>query len=679
MNSSIIHAQANFERKQLEVQFVTSGASPRSIAEEVLKLGYTPCISAAGNDTSIRDLYVRLAVAAFGAMNTMMLSVSLYQGQSTGMEERYRLLLEWASFLISLPVILFSAVPFYRRGVLGLLRGVVHIDLPLSLGIIIGFVASTAALMLGGSVIYFDSLCMLVCLLLVGQVLQAEGLRRARFGAESDWALLPQLARKLQGLVPIAQVKSGDLLIVEDGEMFPVDGVVEVGESAINKAVITGEAIPEKLAPGSEVIGGGVNYGGVVQMRASADAATSQLALLESAVRSGARSKLSRVVDGVSRRFVQVVLSASAVSFLGWWLLAGNLQQAVLSTVSLLVVTCPCALGLSIPLAIRVALSRARARGILIKDEAALEAISTVKKVYFDKTGTLTEPSLSVSEIWRDEQISKDRAAAIVLALEAPVKNHPIAESLRRYAVSIGAPEISATEVVYTPGSGVSGAVDCVRYELSALSPSEVQPVFSATVVAANGAGCSCLALRADQRVLVVFSVQSALRSDARQVVSALKLMGREVLIVSGDSTSAVCHVGSELGVDGVQSGVSPRGKAEVVGANSMMIGDGVNDLLALRAAAVGVGISGGVAASMSASSVFLRSGRLSDVVTLVRGADDVMRVVRRSLVFSLTYNIITGVAAVLGYINPFIAAILMPFSSLSVISISNFNRVFQR
>lgn len=680
INSGIISAQANFALKQLVVQFETTATTPRKIAENIFALGYTPGISSAKQDTALRDLYVRLAVAAFGAMNVMMLSVSLYQGQSTGMETRYRLLLEWASFVISLPVILYAAVPFYKRGLQGLFKGVIHIDLPLTLGIAIGFVASFAALIIGSSTIYFDSLCMLVCLLLVGQVLQAEGLRRARFGAESEWALLPRIARGISGFISIDKVRPGDILIVQDGESFPVDGVVDHGESAINKAVITGEAIPEKITPGSSVIGGGVNFGGEIRMRATSDAASSQLALLEGAVKGGSRSRLSRIVDAVSRRFVQVVLLAATATFFGWWLVAGDFRQALFSTVALLVVTCPCALGLSIPLAVRAALSRARARGILIKDEAALEAISSIKKVFFDKTGTLTEPELSVHEVWRDSSLSSERAASLILTLESSVNNHPIAKSLRRFANSLNGGMLEGKEIVYSPGSGVVGKISGKEYSISALKGGEVAERFLAPVSKAENAGKSCLALRENEAVVAVYAVYSALRVDAKQAVSDLKALGREVWIVSGDSTAAVNHIAGELKLSGnIFAAVSPEQKAKIIGGNSMMVGDGVNDLLALRAAAVGVGISGGVASSMTASSVFLRSGALSDVVTLVRGADDVMQVVRRSLLFSLTYNVITGTAAMLGYINPFIAAILMPFSSLTVISISNFNRVFLR
>lgn len=690
LNLDIKSAQVNFSTKELSLIFDSASLTPKEAAKEISRLGYTPIPVSENKEhaaaRTIRDLYVRLAVAAFGAMNTMMLSVSLYQGQVTGIEPEYRRLLEYGSLVLSLPVVFYSALPFYRRSIQGLVNGVVHIDLPLSIGIVVGFAASVAALFSGSAAAYFDTICMLICLLLIGQVLQGEILRRIRYGADAEWALLPQFARTPSGMVAIDKIRPGDRILVADGEIVPVDGEVIGGRSSINKSVITGESLPEAVTVGSSLVGGAVNYGAQIEMQATKSAEASSLSLIEGAVRGAARSSYSRMIDKISKRFVVVVLGAAVMTFLGWWILERDLRQAVLSAVALLVVTCPCAIGLAVPLAIRVGLARARARGILVKDEAALEAISKVRRVFFDKTGTLTRPQLSVSEEWRAFGVASGQVASLVLSLERDVKNHPVADSLKSFARGVLSQELSVgmeaeMEVEYRPGVGVFGAGAGDQYSISALQEAELEPEVISIYASILAAGRSPLAVRKADKILAIFSVGSDLKTAAVAVVSELRALQREVHILSGDSAAAVSSVAKSLKIDegSTQAAVSPIQKAQQLREDCMMVGDGVNDLLALKRAGVGVAISGGVAASMAVASVFLRSGELQDVSVLVRGADDIMKVVRLNLGFSLVYNIAVGAAAILGYVNPFVAAILMPISSITVISLSNFNRAFLR
>jgi Cu2+-exporting ATPase len=629
-----------------------------------------------------RALLVKLGVAGAATGNLMLLAIALYAGLFGGMSRADATFFRWASMCVALPALGFAATPFFATAIGALRVRRLHLDLPLSIGIAAGLAWGTANVIRGVGEIYFDSLSMLVFLLLVARWIVLRHQRRASTAAELLLALTPSRARRVADdgaitEVPLEAIVPGDLVSVLVGDKLPVDGVVVAGASAIDAGLLTGESRPQDVAAGAIVHAGTVNVAAPITVRATSVGEATRIGALVASIEalSSRKAPIERLVDRIAGRFVAVVTTVAALTLLGWSIFA-SIGDGAEHAMSLLVVTCPCALALATPLAVTVALGRAARRGILIKGADALERLATPGTLYVDKTGTLTEGRLAIAS-WIGDAAARRLAAS----LEAH-SHHPIARAFDDAA-------LPATEIREELGRGISGIVDDHRVVVG--SPAWVRtraicpPAIARAIDDATARAETPIAIAVDGTAVAVAGLADPLRADARDAIVALERLGWHVEILSGDDPRVVAGVGGALGLprEHCHGGLSPEDKlAAVHRARARgpvaMVGDGVNDAAAIAAATCGIAVSGAAEIAIEAADVFLRSPAIGAIAETASSARATVATIQRSLSLSLAYNLTAGALAVCGLIHPLIAALLMPVSSLSVLASSLRSRAFR-
>jgi len=636
-----------------------------------------------------RALLIKLGVAGAAAGNIMLLAIALYAGMFGGMSFADTGFFRWASMCVAVPALGFAATPFFRTALGALRARRLHLDLPLSIGILAGLIWGSANVIRGVGEIYFDSLAMLVFLLLVARWIVLRHQRRASTAAELLLSLTPSRAHRIDGGqeidgrreeidVPIEAIVPGDVVRVLAGEVVPVDGEVIAGRSAFDLALLTGESQPIDVAPGAHAHAGTLNLAAAIEIRATAVGETTRVGKLVASIEAlSVKAPIERLVDRVAGRFVAVVSSAAVLTLLGWSMrsLATGAEHAM----ALLIVTCPCALALATPLAVTVALGRAARRGILIKGADALERLATPGTLFVDKTGTLTAGKLAVVT-WRGDL----DAAGLASAVEAG-SSHPIARALRAYAE----PAAVATGVREELGRGISAIVG--GHEVLVGAPpwvrhrSRSQPAMEGWIAELAERGETPIVVACDGVMIAVAGLADPVRPDAADALEQLAQLGWTVELLSGDDVRVVQRVGAALGVPRPRchGAMSPEDKvAAVVQARArgavVMVGDGVNDAAAMAAASAGIAVSGAAEIAIEAADVYLRSPSIRDVADTAAGARATLATIRRNLKFSLAYNLIAGALAVSGAIHPLIAAIVMPLSSLTVLASSLRSKAFR-
>ena len=630
-----------------------------------------------------RELLLKIGVAGAVAGNVMAIAFGLYGGFLHGIEPEYLLLFRLTSLVVATPSVFWCGSTFFL-GALGSLRATtLSMDVPIALGLLAGYVQGAVNTLRADGEVYFDVVTMLVFLLLTGRYLLKRRQGVAVEAAELLSSLAPSSARVLEDggerEVPLEALVPGMRVAVLAGETFPADGRVAAGRSSVDPSLLTGEARPVEVAVGDAVHAGTVNLSGRLEVAIESTGEDTRVGRLMRLVEESARRRapIVQLADRISGRFVGVVLVLSAVTFAIWWRVSA--QLAFDNAVALLIVTCPCALGLATPLAISAAIGRAARAGFLVRGADVIESLSRGGRLILDKTGTLTTGELAVVAYSGSEH-----TRALVAAAEAH-SSHPVARAL----ATSQPPAMGPVEVEETLGGGIVGRVG--RHALVVGSPAFLASRFpgwpleiSSRVDAFSADGLTPIVVAVDGAVCGVFGLGDPLREDARGAIHALRALGYEPSILSGDHPGAVSAVARALDVpiDHARGGVSPEGKVAAVLAEKargpvVMVGDGVNDAAALASADVGVAVHGGAEAAFAVADVFVTRPGLNRLVELIVGSRRTMRVVKRNLIFSLLYNVVAVVLAMTGFINPLLAAILMPLSSLTVIASSSLSRSF--
>jgi P-type Cu2+ transporter len=632
-----------------------------------------------------RRLLLKIGVAGAALGNVMLLAIGLYAGLFEGMASGDATFFRWASMLVAVPALGFAATPFFRTAIGALRARRLHLDLPLSIGIAAGLTWGTANTVRGVGEIYFDSLAMLVFLLLVARWIVLRHQRRASTAAELLLALTPSRAHRVNPVtgastdVPIEALVPDDVVEVRSGETIPVDGVVSRGRSAIDVGLLTGESRPVDVSFGARVHAGTVNLAAPLEVLVTAVGEATRVGSLVASIESlaGRRAPIERVVDRISGRFVAIATIAAITTFVAWAVLVSPAVGAE-HAMALLVVTCPCALALATPLAVTVALGRAARRGVLIKGADALERMATPGVMYVDKTGTLTEGRLAVAS-WRGDLDAAELAAAVEAG-----SNHPIARALVRHAPSTR----TARDVREELGRGVVGWVGLHRVAVG--KPSWVAKQCHGSRTAETWVhdlavrGETPVAIAVDGTCVAVAGLADPIRADAASAIRELERLGWDVRIMSGDDLRVVEEVAVDLALDPAKcrGDVTPEGKVEAVVAMRqhapvVMVGDGVNDAAAMAAASAGIAVSGSAEVAIEAADVYLRTPSIGAIADTANGARETLATIRRNLRYSLAYNLFAGTLAVSGLVHPLIAAIVMPFSSATVLASSLRSRAF--
>lgn len=686
----VVKSELNYGESLLTVTWDCVQVSLSRVAHTLSDLGYPPHPADARHDAKIetaadRTLLARIGVAGAAFGNVMLLSFALYSSEYGGLDmgRDYEEFFRWGSLAITLPSVSWTAWPFFRGGLTAIRTRTPHMDLPVSIGIAAALVWGTICTVFRHGEIYFDSVTMLVFLLLLGRLIQGRQQRHARRATDLLLSLSPSTSRLIEDgnvrVVPTQAVPKHALVEIRTGERIGVDGVLETGDTNIDESLLTGESKPRRVRVGDQVAAGTVNLTRPIYVRSMNTGHDTRLAHLvrEMERASERRAKVVLFADKLSARFVRIVLSLAALTFLYW--LPSGVTTAIDRAVSLLIVTCPCALGLATPLAAGAALGKAAKQGLLVKGMKFLELMTEPGLLVFDKTGTLTAGKLSVVDAEHLETI-----APYVRAAESS-SGHPIATALlAALPREANEPTLIMRSVREDLGRGVVAEVQDPAGKVHTVHVGSHAFVALACRMDEDSPRARCLLERGlspvyvaiDGQVAAILGLGDPLRSDTAATLQRLRELGYQLAVLSGDRTEVVAHVVAQTGVPFavVASEQGPEQKLAFIEERAKrgpvyMVGDGVNDAAALRAARVGIAVCGGAEASLAAADVFSTKPGLSPVLELVVGSRRTLQTIHRNLQFSLSYNIAAAVLAVTGYINPLIAAILMPLSSLTVVT----------
>jgi len=660
-------ARVNFSARTVMVSHAPHLAEPDLIrAFDAIGFEAQPLhgAAAAQRNIALQRLLRALAVAGFAAMNVMLLSVSVWSGANGSS----RSLFHWLSALIALPAVAYAGRPFFESAARALKAGTTNMDVPISIGVILATAMSLFETMTGGRHAWFDGALMLLAFLLAGRVLDEMMRGRAASGAEA------LVRRTAPGALVLAEdgtsrwmaaddLAVGDRLLVAAGERLAADGVVETGRSRFDLSLLTGESAPVTLAPGAAAMAGTLNLDGPVTLRVTAVGEARAIAeiarLMESATQ--AKSRFVRLADRAARLYAPAVHSLAALSFAGWMIAGAGWHQSLLIAVAVLLITCPCALGLAVPVAQVVVCGAMMRAGLLVKDGSALERLAQADEVLFDKTGTLT--------LGRPQPVDLpalgEEEARIARGL-AMASRHPLAVALRQALGGGDVGPATLTDVEDIAGEGIYA-----RFEGR---PVAMRRPTSKETDRAGQDDAMAVALDFGRGQVHVIHFADALRPDAAEAIAALSKLGLPGAIMSGDRMEAVAAMSGRLGMAG-EGGMRPAEKLArlesliAAGRHPLMVGDGLNDGPALAAAHVSMAPASASDVGQQAADIVFLGDSLAGVPRAVRAAHATMAVVRQNFGLAIGYNVLAVPLAIAGWVTPLVAAIAMSTSSLIVIA----------
>jgi len=651
-------ARVNLSRKRVTID--APDVHPEDLIATLSKAGYeahildATMLAAVETDAEGRTLLLRLAVAGFAMMNVMLFSVAVWSGAAQATQQMFH----WLSALIAVPALAYSAQVFFRNAWQALRVWSMNMDVPISLAIILAAGLSIYETSMGGESVYFDAALSLTFFLLIGRYLDHRTRIAARSAAQELSALASPNAVVLQDGIartqPVSQLKVGDLIRVMVGMRVPVDGQITDGGSDMDRSFLTGESLPVHVELGDQIAAGEVNLTGPLTLRVTAVGEDTTLARMAALVETaeGARNKYTALADRAAQIYAPAVHLFAFVTFVGWFVLSSDVALALNIAISVLIITCPCALGLAVPAVMTTATGRLFRKGLLVKNGTALERLSQIDTVVFDKTGTLTEGYARI------DTAAMDQSSLAVLATLARGSQHPVSKAIAA-VLPFDLAAADVTEIVEHAGNGVSGIW-------------QGQPV---RLGKAEWVGATTSpALRIGDADAIPLTISEILRDGAAEAIAALRAQGIPVHIFSGDTPDAVKSLADRLNVTSAQAQLLPEQKVRLIaqmtqaGAKVLMIGDGLNDTAALAQAYASISPASALDASRTASDIVLLSRSLAEIPDAIATAKSARLRVLENFTIAAVYNLIAVPIAILGFASPLTAAIAMSASSITVL-----------
>jgi len=698
-----VEAAVNLPAERAHIRFDPARADVDKLIATIVKTGFTATPSTAdtrGEEKARKDAAYRAEVKRFWIALALTLPLIAQMPFMFGAEGHVDVLPRWLQFVLATPVQFWIGWRFYVGGWNAIRGGSGNMDVLVALGTSMAWIYSTAVLFLDlvHQHVYFEASATVITLVLMGKILEARAKAKTGAAIEALMKLQPQTAwvERNEQLVelPVASLIPGDIVVVRPGEAVPVDGEVVAGQSSANEAMLTGESLPVAKAPGDKVFAATINGDGLLRCKATGVGTHTLLAgiirLVEEA--QGSKAPVQRLADKVAAIFVPVVTTIALITFIAWWSLGGDFTTALVNAVAVLVIACPCALGLATPTAIMVGTGLGAKAGVLIRNAQALELAEKINVLAVDKTGTLTQGKPVVTEIkvgagpsradappvGGSEPILRARGAdgvgaggtaQEVLKIAASLEQgstHPLAAALvaeaKRQNLDLDTPQ----DVTAVPGRGISGTVAGKMVRVG--SPTWLG-------AASDAAGTSQIAVEADGQLLGVIAVADPLRETSLAAVARLKQLGVEVVMLTGDNAATAGEIARQAGVSRYEANVLPGAKAQQVAALKAsgktvgMAGDGINDAPALAAADVSFAMGAGADVAMQAADVTLMRDDLNGVADAISLSRATLAKIRQNLFWAFIYNVLGIPAAALGFLNPVVAGAAMAMSSVSVVS----------
>ncbi|MEM9345892.1 MAG: heavy metal translocating P-type ATPase [Planctomycetota bacterium] len=684
----VLEARLSLRQATVRITWDPANAKLSQIAKALSTLGYSPHPARGSRDTvqlaEQRTMLIRMGVAGALAGNTMLLAFALYTGLFSSMEQQFTQLFRWTSAVLGVIALAWPGRVFFQGAWAALRTRSPHLDVPIALALGVGGVVGLVNVILSRGEIYFDSLTVLVFLLLVGRFIQYRQQRRADESVGLLFSLTPTHCRRVVASedgsieqVPAEAVQVNDLLQVHAGELIPADGTVEEGNASVIASLLTGESAPVPIQPGDGVCAGSQLASSTIRLRVSAVGEATRVGRLMELVQRGVADKpqIVALTDRIAGWFVVTVSTIALGVFAAWSLF--DLSAAVDHTVALLIIACPCALGLATPLTLAVMIGRSARNDILIKSGAVLDRLAKPGRILMDKTGTMTRGAMRVEQ-W----VGDGSVRPLVVEAERHA-THPIALAIvEQYEdeQTVAADDIHAIQVL---PNGVKAQTSLGLLYIGSRACMEqsscmVPGVFLEQADRWAEQACTTVFVSLGARVVAALAVGDAIRSDVRHSIAQLRDWGWQIEMLTGDEQAVAEQVAKAVGLErsALHAGVSPEQKLNAFKERSdgmplVMVGDGVNDAAALAAADVGIAVSGGAEASMAAADVYLAKPGLTGLVELIARARSCRAVVKQNLALSLTYNAIAISLAAAGLVTPLVAAVLMPLSSATVLALA--------
>ena len=665
----------------------------KTALEEILNLiiaiGYDPkpfnAIKSAKNSLS-REYYARLIVALACSMNIMWVAIALYSGYFEGLSTGAKKILHFAEFVLASPPVFYTASVFYRSALSSLKLRQISMDVNVSLGILSVYFYSVYAMLSGAEQVYFDSACMLVTFIFAGKFLQTKATQKAAQELENISSLFVEqvMSVKNNSRIPsisefkpcdVSEVKSGDFVLLRSGERAMIDGVVLSGQASVDNSSINGESVPVGISKDDALLSGALCAEGSVIYKATSSFQGSFLNKLSKLLSNAsfARAEIEELANKISSHFGWVILALCVASFVFWSVVnisAWSGASAFGVAISVLVIACPCALSLATPIATLVAMGTATKRSIVFKDAKVLETLAKCDIIAFDKTGTLSKANLKVLKGQRFLPFDDEALLAL-----ASASTHPISKAVASYILEKTCALSPFSQDALENIQNIAGKGITATYKGVKIAGGSAAFVKSLGAILADDTGGSSSEyyFMYDGKLAARFFLDDELREGAKASIKELKKMGLKVLMLSGDKQIVASKVASELGIDESHGELNPEQKALLIkelqkSANVVMVGDGINDILALKSANVGIAMGSGASVSVGVSDVVLLRDELGDLVFALRQAKKTFKVIKENLFISLVYNALSIPLAMAGFIIPLFAAISMSFSSLLVV-----------
>lgn len=680
--------EINYTTRRARVRWDVRITQLSRILEAIAAIGYRAHPYDAGKSEQLarkerKAALWRLFVAGFGMMQVMMYAIPVYLADDGTMTPDIEQLMRWSSLLLTLPVVLYSSAPFFRNALRDVRFLQVGMDVPVALGIGAAFVASLWATVSGRGEVYYDSVTMFVFFLLTGRYLEMMARQKAVRGVEALARAMPVFAFRLGAYpswdgeqVVVSDLSVGDFVLVKPGEVIPADGVVVQGDSAINESLLTGESLPIAKVAGSVVTGGSVNTTSPLVIRVERVGEQTRIAAISRLMERASTEKprMVLVADRIAIRFVGALLLLAIVTAVVW--LKIDPDRALLVFISVLVVSCPCALSLATPAVLTVATGVLASKGLLVARGHAVETLARVDVVIFDKTGTLTEGHPVLKQIYPQSTYSESDLLALAAEMEQ-ASEHPLARALvEASGILDHKSSITLKDIKSVTGRGLIAETDHGLLRLGGLdfvAEQHKKPV-PAEIGQIVRDGVLLIALGSEQDWLGFFVLEDAIRPTAKATIAALNSRGIRTVMMSGDTQLAAQRVGQELGVVEVEGGLLPEAKHSALlqlqqqGLVVAMVGDGINDAPVLAQAQVSIAMGDGTDLARAQGDMVLLGGRLDVLVEGVAIARQTMKIVRQNLVWAFAYNFFAIPFAMFGWVTPWMAGIGMSASSLFVV-----------
>jgi Cu2+-exporting ATPase len=668
----------NLAKHRASVSWNPEALQLSGIFDTIETIGYNPSPYSADREEQLLEAEQRLAlrrlgVAGIGMMQVGMYAIALHAGALQGIADHYRDFIRIFSLVVATAVVFYSARPFFEAAWRSIKNRSLGMDVPVSLAIGLAYSASCWATFSGGSDVYFDSVAMFTFFLLGSRFLEMRARQRNHLLSQGLAALKPRYAWRVPGedqqavQIPIGEINSGDTILVKPGEVLPADGVITRGDSSVDESAFSGEYLPVPKTPGDSVTAGSINADGLLTVRVTEIAENTRLALITRLLEKAQQHKphAAQLADRVASGFVATVLICAAVAAVYWIL--HDPDRALWVALSVLVVSCPCALSLATPTALTAALATLKSRGVLLSRSTMLEQLPAATLFAFDKTGTLTSGQLQLQQTTVLADVPEQQCIAIASALER-FSNHPVASAFGDYSNEL---PVYAPEVV--SGQGICGTIEQTRYRIGSWQFAGA-PLAQPQPVLATG-DSPIVYLSRDQKLLAAFILDDPIRPSAAVTLAALRERGFATVILSGDSSAAVPAVARATGVTEFYSGMNAQQKLEKIqhwqqqGQQVVMVGDGINDVPVLAAADMSVAMVNASELAKASADCLLLSGDLKRLLTTLDVAVKTRSIIVQNLGWALLYNTFAIPLAAAGLIAPWLAAIGMSSSSLIVVA----------